>query len=178
MGVSMPGGGGKHGLDFEINLIPFIDLLSCLISFLLITAVWSQLGRVDVTSQGKSSNEGPDTPPEPLPMVLVDKDGYYISMPTETGPRRIARNADTTYKALDLKEAMRQVRTVDPNMTKVQVSATDDVPYKEVVKVFDVARGEGLLEISPTQPKMLQAMLGPELGAAGQPGAPPTPPGP
>ena len=28
-------------LDAAINLVPFIDLLSCCISFLLITAVWT-----------------------------------------------------------------------------------------------------------------------------------------
>jgi biopolymer transport protein ExbD len=48
MGVSLPGGGGKRGLDFEINLVPFIVLLCCIISFLLVTAVWTQLGKLDL----------------------------------------------------------------------------------------------------------------------------------
>ena len=34
---------GKKALDATLNLVPFIDLLSCCISFLLITAVWTQI---------------------------------------------------------------------------------------------------------------------------------------
>jgi len=56
MGGAAPtpsGKGGKKPLDASINLVPFIDLLSCCISFLLITAVWTQLARMDVTQKSK-----------------------------------------------------------------------------------------------------------------------------
>ena len=39
------GGGGKKAIDFDINLVPFIDLMSAMISFLLITAVWTQVAK-------------------------------------------------------------------------------------------------------------------------------------
>jgi len=39
---------GKKNLDAEINLVPFIDLLSVCICFLLITAVWIQVGTLQV----------------------------------------------------------------------------------------------------------------------------------
>ncbi len=42
------GGGGKRGLNPEVNLVPFIDLLSVCICFLLVSAVWLQLGTVQV----------------------------------------------------------------------------------------------------------------------------------
>jgi biopolymer transport protein ExbD len=34
-------GSGKKSVDFQLNMIPFIDLLSVLISFLLMTFVWT-----------------------------------------------------------------------------------------------------------------------------------------
>ena len=43
MGVSLPGGGGGgrgRNQNAELNLVPFIDLLSACITFLLATAVW------------------------------------------------------------------------------------------------------------------------------------------
>ncbi len=48
----------KH-LDFEINLIPCIDLLSVCICFLLLTAVWLQVGSLNVKQAigGQSSAE-------------------------------------------------------------------------------------------------------------------------
>src|SRR5881275_820281 len=71
--------GGKKALDAELNLVPFIDLLSCCISFLLITAVWTQIAGLQVSSSGG--------PPEPqtkqetidVRLLLSDK-GYQLTM--------------------------------------------------------------------------------------------------
>lgn len=45
------GGGGRRSLDSEINMIPMIDLLLVTISFLLITAVWSHMSRMNADAQ-------------------------------------------------------------------------------------------------------------------------------
>jgi biopolymer transport protein ExbD len=59
------GGGRRRSLDSEINMIPMIDLLMVTISFLLITAVWSHMARLDADAQvpGKL-DEGPTIPAE------------------------------------------------------------------------------------------------------------------
>ena len=56
-GGAMPeqGGGGrkkKKALDANINVVPAIDLLSCCITFLLYTAVWTQISRLQVQQLG------------------------------------------------------------------------------------------------------------------------------
>ena len=50
MGVSVDSGNksGKKPLNADLNLVPYIDLLTCMVAFLLITAVWSQLARLNV----------------------------------------------------------------------------------------------------------------------------------
>ena len=50
MAVIIDGGGGdrKKPLHAELNLVPYIDLLTCMVAFLLITAVWTQLPRLEV----------------------------------------------------------------------------------------------------------------------------------
>ncbi len=51
-GVDVGGGGGKRrAVDSDINMIPFIDLLMVTISFLLITAVWSHMARINADAQ-------------------------------------------------------------------------------------------------------------------------------
>lgn len=52
-GVSVDGGGkgGRKPLDSEINMIPMIDFLLVTIAFLLITAVWSQMARINADAQ-------------------------------------------------------------------------------------------------------------------------------
>src|SRR5512141_96535 len=63
-GGGMPdqGGGGKKkkkALDATINVVPAIDLLSCCITFLLYTAVWTQISRLQVQQLGTGAPEPP-----------------------------------------------------------------------------------------------------------------------
>jgi biopolymer transport protein ExbD len=52
-------------MDSEVNMIPFIDLLMVTISFLLITAVWSQMARLNADAQVPG-------PPRPDEQVTVE----------------------------------------------------------------------------------------------------------
>lgn len=54
----LPSSGGRRSLDAEINLVPFIDLLSVCICFLLMTAVWTQISTVQV-KQSHGTEAGP-----------------------------------------------------------------------------------------------------------------------
>ena len=65
-GVSVDEGGkgGRRSMDSEINMIPMIDLLMVTISFLLITAVWSHMSRINADAQ---------VPGPPRPDVEQDK---------------------------------------------------------------------------------------------------------
>jgi biopolymer transport protein ExbD len=64
--VGTGGGGRRKSLDSEINMIPMIDLLMVTISFLLITAVWSHMARLNADAQvpGKFDETGPTIPAE------------------------------------------------------------------------------------------------------------------
>src|SRR5512134_1331781 len=81
-GVPEQGGGRgrkKKALDAVINVVPAIDLLSCCISFLLFTAVWTQVSRLQVAPMGN----GP--PPEVQPVkslvvtLVIGERGYVLA---------------------------------------------------------------------------------------------------
>src|SRR5262245_2556773 len=70
MDLGQGGKGGKKPLDTAINLVPFIDLMAVTISFLIMTAVWTQIGRLQVQNSGGEAN--PDDPAKPtVPVVLL-----------------------------------------------------------------------------------------------------------
>src|SRR4026208_1379053 len=81
MGVSVDTGnkGGKKPLNADLNLVPYIDLLTCMVAFLLITAVWSQLARLNVHQKGQGQ-AGEDTPPDKVFrwMGLVTGEGVTL----------------------------------------------------------------------------------------------------
>src|ERR1041385_1932698 len=69
MDLGTSGKGGKKPLDTAINLVPFIDLMAVTISFLIMTAVWTQIGRLQVSQAGVPSAE--DTPQEQTKTVQL-----------------------------------------------------------------------------------------------------------
>ena len=64
--IGTGGRGSRKALDSEINMIPMIDLLMVTISFLLITAVWTHMARIDADARvpGRSDEATPAIAPE------------------------------------------------------------------------------------------------------------------
>jgi biopolymer transport protein ExbD len=76
--VESGSGGGRRALDSELNMIPMIDLLMVTISFLLITAVWTTMGRVNASAQVP----GPPDPTTPITEEKADK-SLHVEMQPE-----------------------------------------------------------------------------------------------
>src|SRR5690348_6370393 len=62
-GLSVDGPKGRRALDHALPLVPFIDFMVCLIAFLMVTAVWTQMSRINAT--GKAPGDVIGLPPEP-----------------------------------------------------------------------------------------------------------------
>jgi biopolymer transport protein ExbD len=142
MGGAAPtpsGKGGKKPLDAPINLVPFIDLLSCCISFLLITAVWTQLARMDVTQKGQGAAGSTDEkPPEPTVSLtlFIDKDGYTFAKSTgETTPIPV-KGEDYDY--VKLADVLKDAKTAYPDKNDIQIKTDDAVIYNKIIKTMDV----------------------------------------
>src|ERR1044071_1965847 len=78
-------GGGRRNADFELNLVPFIDLMSTCISFLLITAVWTQVSMIQIGSSiyGKKTDSGQVEQPQREDVNLkvdVNESGYVVNV--------------------------------------------------------------------------------------------------
>src|SRR5580692_2898144 len=83
-GAAVPEGGRgkgkKKALDAVINVVPFIDLLSCCLAFLLITAVWTQVSKLQVAQAANNSTQ-PEPPRETLQITLqITEKGYAITI--------------------------------------------------------------------------------------------------
>ena len=82
--IQTSGGGRKANL--ELNLVPFIDLMSVLITFLLITAVWSQVSMIQIGSSiyGKNTGNSSEQPPPPDTDVVlkieIRANGYTLTV--------------------------------------------------------------------------------------------------
>jgi biopolymer transport protein ExbD len=154
MGGAAPtpsGKGGKKPLDAAINLVPFIDLLSCCISFLLITAVWTQLARMDVTQKGQGAAGSTDEKPPEAQVQLtlfINQDGYMFT--TSTGEQTPIPKKGEEYDVIKLADTLKGVRAnpqIPAEKRDITVKAEDKVVYKNIIATMDVVISAGFPDI-------------------------------
>jgi len=149
-GISVGGGGhgGKKAVDSDIPLIPFIDLLLCCVMFLLVTAVWNQLARLDANQQQPGQQAPNDPPPEEkIKVVLqVQASGYVIA--STAGDRVEIPKVGDKYDLEQLRDKLQERKRLEPNRRDLVVAPEDGVIYSDVIEAMDTVVGEGFPEMS------------------------------
>jgi len=148
-GISVGGGhGGKKSVDSDIPLVPFIDLLLCCVMFLLVTAVWNQLARLDANQQQPGQQAPNEPPPEEKTKVVlqVKSTGYVIA--STAGDRVEVPKVGDKYDVEVLREKLQERKRLEPNRRDLTVAPEDGVFYEDVVAAMDTVVGEGFPEMS------------------------------
>jgi biopolymer transport protein TolR len=123
--------GKKKGAMSDINITPYIDiLLVLLIIFMVITPVRQMDLDVKVPQTSQDENAAPD------PNVIVVSIGESA---------KIAINQEETSIA-NLGEKLQEIYSKRSNKNMF-VSASAKLPYGDVVKVIDIAKGAGVGDI-------------------------------
>lgn len=137
-GVSEPvpsGHGGRKPVNVELNLVPFIDLLVVCITFLLLTAVWTQTGRINIDqSVTKPQQEKPKEPPKRL-IIMLDKKGYTTKW-AEERPEPLLMSGGK-YPIEALLKRLEGMKENLPEKPRIVVAPEDSVEYKEMIAVMD-----------------------------------------
>jgi biopolymer transport protein ExbD len=83
----------RRVINSEINMVPMIDLMVCCISFLLITAVWSHMARIDSNAlvPGESGE----------PTALVDRT-LHVDASADDKFTLIWKQGNTVLRAVDV----------------------------------------------------------------------------
>ncbi len=133
----------RRGDDFEINVIPLIDVLLTLLMFFVLTSTFVQHSRLQITLPRASTQDRDMTAP-PL-TIMIDRDGrYYVGSDEVMGEgieplkRTIARNAG------------------DNRDRPVTIRADAMTPNQDVVTAMDALGQLGFTRLSiattPSQP--------------------------
>jgi biopolymer transport protein ExbD len=160
-GVSVEGAkGGRRSTDSEINLIPMIDLFICCISFLLITAVWSQMARINANAQVPSPPrpdvEQDKVEPEKMltvemkqddKFVLIWKSGATVHNTSEVKkqPVESGEGTDKQVRYPDLAKKISEEWTTygshkndnDPKQDQAIISVDNRAPFSDLIAVVD-----------------------------------------
>jgi biopolymer transport protein ExbD len=148
-GINVGGGhGGKKAVDSEIPLIPFIDLLLCCVMFLLVTAVWNQLARLDANQQQPGQQAPNDPPPEEKIKVVLQVQAAGYTIASTAGDRIDIPKVGDAYDLETLREKLQERKRLEPNRRDLVVAPEDGVTYENVIAAMDTVVGEGFPEMS------------------------------
>ena len=156
-GVSVPGAGGKRSYDAEINLVPFIDMMSCLLSFLMLTVVWNRMAKIDVKLPEDNKQKQQQDPQEDKKnlALFVDKDSFVVGIfsMTDGNPvekpatlKRVGQDMPTDKlkaKLAAFQEALPKDKEGRKHATII-VAGKDRVPYTTYMAGIDACNAVGL----------------------------------
>jgi biopolymer transport protein ExbD len=143
-----PGGGGrgKKSVHADLNLVPYIDLLTCMVSFLLITAVWTQLARLQAHQKGQGQ-AGEETPPTPTTkvVVMVNDSGFNLVVDQDQTPLA-KKGEDFDFERLGAE--LKKVKDAHPDKNDVQVASEDQIKFETLIRTMDTVLSARFPDIS------------------------------
>ena len=127
-------------LNFELNILPILDILSVLICFLLLTAVWVQIGTID-TRQAIGDNTAEAQANPPSLWVTVEADGsLQLSMrdlpKKQTMEVPVARSAKGVNWA-GFEQKIQDLKLKFPELKTVIVRPKEQTSYGDVIRIMD-----------------------------------------
>jgi biopolymer transport protein ExbD len=164
-GVNVDGGakGRRRSLDSDINMIPMIDLLMVTISFLLITAVWTHMARIDANAMvpGPNSVEPPPPshPEKQLHVMMQAEDKFVLAWkegntvvdsievprsPTvvHAGPMEVVRFDELASRiASEWKAKGQHTSDTDHAVDQAVLHTDDHTEFRYVIAVIDAIYG-------------------------------------
>ncbi len=143
------GHGGKKSVDQELPLIPFIDLLFCCVMFLLATAVWNQLARINANQRVPGQAQTQDQPEEDerVKLILQIQNSGYVLASSAGDSINMPKEGDA-YANEELRTKLQERKRLEPNRRDIIVAPEDGVRYENVVQAMDLVVGEGFPEMS------------------------------
>lgn len=144
-GMDLGGGGkGKKSLDTTINLVPFIDLMAVTIVFLIMTAVWTQLGRLQVSQSGQNASEEQQQDQsqlQPVTVLITEKELKLSVGGAQLDPIPITYDSKGKMDVTRLTDKLKDLKTKQPEQNAITVSTEDNVKYQDLVRVIDTCIG-------------------------------------
>ncbi len=138
--IDAPGGrsGGKKSLNVNLNLVPFIDLLTCLICFLLMSAVWVQIGKISVTQSGQGApvEQTPDEAERFNLVVAITPQGFLVTGNGQTIADILKK--DNLYDFGSLGNKLKEIHGQFPDKKDIVVMSEDTIKYQHLINTMDV----------------------------------------
>jgi len=151
----------------ELLLVPMIDIFTVLVTFLLMTAVFSRITIVELDLP--SSQSTTVSAPRFRLEVIVRKEGFELT----NGSNLIATipKVNGSYDLKTLGELVLSLKRDYPDADNASVLLQPDTPYDDLIQVMDVVRSVEL----PANSELIAALTPPAAAPSPSPAPAPAP---
>jgi biopolymer transport protein ExbD len=150
--------GGKRPVDVHLNVVPFIDLMTCLTAFLLVTAVWTNLAQISIKPKGigRDSEKVLQEEPPVNASVLLTKNEIWVGL-TLGDRRQIANLGEDQFDWDGVEEVLNEYKEMPifAQREDIEVAAEDDVAYEFIIAAMDSAIATGFPDVGFVDPQSL-----------------------
>lgn len=141
-------GKGKKPLDVTLNLVPFIDLLSCCIAFLLMVVNFNELKQLEIAQRNPSSQkEKTEKKQEPtlakVHLFMKKKDGYslYVEPSSPASDKKKSESKTTSIPLLPSGEfdtaklllELKEVKAKYPETNEITLFPENDIAHGKII---------------------------------------------
>lgn len=154
MGAAIGTESGGRDFNVELNIVPFIDLMSCLTAFLLVTAVWTQIAQLDLHPKGKSRDPSQvqQEDEKVVLSVLIQKDRIWIGQSRINEFQPIDRIGDSYWETFrtslgEIKKSAFFIDRTDIEIAAESISDENKVVYQDIIRAMDIAKSVGFEDI-------------------------------
>jgi biopolymer transport protein ExbD len=155
--IDVGGSSGRRELNHDLPHVPFIDFLLCIVAFLLVTAVWTQMARLDASAKVPGiAGSAPAKQTLELHVDMRSRDRFVLAwrqgstvVAEEELPRErpAAREGEVRYPELSRRvEALWTRNGVhrasgDAERDRAVLHAGNDAAFAEIVAAMDAIAG-------------------------------------
>ncbi len=130
----------QHRRPAELLLVPMIDIFTVLVTFLLMTAVFSRTVIMELKLPNESTVPA-DLPPGLILEVVLRKSGLTVQ-DRKSGPLKSfpALTGLAHYDLAGLSDFLQEVKARFPDKTEATLLLEPEVPYDDLIQVMDTVR--------------------------------------
>lgn len=140
----------KQEVDYQLDLTPFISLLSVCICFLLLTVAWFQIGALSV-KQAMGAGAVEEKQKDKLTLWVYLRSENKIEIRLKKGSQFVSQQMISSVEdAFDFKKFKKYIfdlKTKQAGLNEVFILPQKTAVYEDIVKIMDGIRQSGLFSI-------------------------------
>ena len=140
----------KQEVDYQLDLTPFISLLSVCICFLLLTVAWFQVGALSV-KQVMGAGSGEEKQKDKLTLWVYIQPENKIDIRLKKGSQPVSQKTihslESAFDFKTFKKYVGNLKSQRAGLNEVFIFPQERVLYEDIIKIMDGVRQAGIFSM-------------------------------